>query len=43
MKTARFRDAQITGILKQAEGGTLVSELGSIAKLSFLGEAAGLC
>jgi transposase-like protein len=27
MKTARFRDAQIMGILKQAEGGTPVSEL----------------
>jgi putative transposase len=27
MKTARFSDAQIRGILKQAEGGTPVSEL----------------
>ena len=27
MKTARFSDAQIMGILKQAEGGTPVSEL----------------
>ena len=27
MKTARFSDAQILGILKQAEGGTPVSEL----------------
>jgi putative transposase len=27
MKTARFSDAQVTGILKQAEGGTPVSEL----------------
>ena len=27
MKTARYSDAQIMGILKQAEGGTPVSEL----------------
>ena len=27
MKTARFSDAQIMGILKQAEGGVPVSEL----------------
>jgi putative transposase len=27
MKTGRFRDAQIMGILKQAEGGVPVSEL----------------
>ena len=27
MKTARFSDAQIMGILKQAEGGTPVSAL----------------
>jgi putative transposase len=27
MKTARFSDAQVMGILKQAEGGTPVSEL----------------
>ena len=27
MKTARFSDAQVIGILKQAEGGTPVSEL----------------
>ena len=27
MKIARFRDAQVMGILKQAEGGTPVSEL----------------
>ena len=27
MKTARFNDAQVIGILKQAEGGTPVSEL----------------
>ena len=27
MKTGRFSDSQITGILKQAEGGVLVSEL----------------
>ncbi|AGI67663.1 putative transposase [Octadecabacter antarcticus 307] len=27
MKTARFSDAQVMGILKQAEGGTPVSDL----------------
>ena len=39
MKTARFSDAQVMGILKQAEGGTPVSELcqeHGISSASFL-------